>query len=53
MDEFRTPEEEAERIVEKNEAYWSGFAAGVTTGSLGMAVASWVIVILLIFITKL
>lgn len=49
MDEFRTPKEEAERIIEKRTAYWNGFTAGTLT----MAVSAWIIVVLVTIIVWL
>lgn len=49
MDEFRTPKEEAERIIEKRTAYWNGF----TAGTLSMAVAVWAFVVVATFIAWL
>ena len=49
MDKFRTPEEEAERIIEKRTAYWNGFTAGTLT----MAVLAWIIVVLVTVIVWL
>lgn len=49
MDKFRTPEEEAERIIEKRTAYWKGFTAGTLT----MAVSAWIITVLVTIIVWL